>query len=167
MKRPLFHPYPALAALLLGGCAASGSYPSLAPRTYELARAPDTTEPTAIPADPQISARLAALLATAQSARGEFDTALAKARAAAAGAGQNASSDRWIAAQLALSVAERAHAPLETALAALDTEQRNRLTIATSNEDLQAIAATRSQIEAIADDQRSALQSLAAALNPR
>lgn len=167
MKRPLFHPYPALAAVLLGGCAATGSYPSLAPRAIEAPRAPEVVAPPAIRSDPQISARLAALLTATQAAQNDFTSALAKAQAAADGAGHSASSDRWIAAQTALSLAERAHAPLETALAALDDEQRSALARAISPADQDAITAARAKVESIAEQQRSALQALAAELMPR
>jgi len=110
----------ALLPLCLGlsACAAQGPYPSLAPRAIErglaggLAPAPcldgDGAEtqvvavaPAPVPSDPQLRARLAALLAQARQGQSAFAEILPRASSSAARAGA-AGSDAWIAAHVEL-----------------------------------------------------------------
>ena len=120
------HPCPLLplgAVALLSACAAGGEFPSLAPRPVEQAdRATPEPEPSGEATDavdPQLAARLAALVADARRGQTAFEAILAGAASAVAGAG-GAGSESWIVAQQAISRLESERAPTVIALAELD-----------------------------------------------
>ncbi|HEY9553501.1 MAG TPA: hypothetical protein VIR62_07875, partial [Allosphingosinicella sp.] len=124
---------PALIAMsaLVGGCAAQGSFPSLAPRAVERDFAggdqpvppclggAEAVEPAPTPspapagADPMLVSRLSQLRAAANEGDRAFGEAAAKAGTAVAEAG-DAGSESWIAAQVAVSEAEMARTPTVT-----------------------------------------------------
>lgn len=113
-------------AALLQGCAASTSYPSLAPRAVERIEgsgtpAPGTAEavPTLPPASADLTTRVDGLLAAAKSAHATFQARQASAELAVAGAGA-VTSDSWTAAEVALSDLQATRSGAVTALGELD-----------------------------------------------
>jgi hypothetical protein len=122
--------------LLVGmtACADQGDFPSLAKRPIESQSSAATSPlpPRVIqPVQPSLPiaastvSRLADAVQRAESGAVDFQAALpaaqnavAKARSAAFG------SETWVAAQMALSALERAHAPVQIALADVDDESR-------------------------------------------
>jgi hypothetical protein len=113
-------------ALLLGACAASGDYPSLAIRDVERvagSASPATGSAEVIPTLPPPSAdlttRLAGLVDTARQAHARFEAKRAPAERAVAAAGAPRS-DGWTAGQVALSDLQTARSGALVALAELD-----------------------------------------------
>jgi hypothetical protein len=107
---------------LLGACSApSGEYPSLAPRAAEAIdpRVPIPNEVKIGPADPNLSAHLAALIDQAQAGDSQFEAVAADAERLAAAAG-SPPGEAWVAAQQALSVAQAARGPTTRALGDID-----------------------------------------------
>ena len=156
---------PALA--FLSGCAARGDFPSLAPRPIEselMAERPAAPTREA-PADPALRARVAELVRLARAGQAAFDTALAKARDAAAGAGA-AGSDGWIAAHAAVSRVEAARAEVVTALAELDGLIVERARQPTSAGDLAMVNAALADVQAIVDRQGKELEAVRSSLSP-
>jgi hypothetical protein len=155
--------FPMLALLLspalLGACAQSGSFPSLAPRPAERAAAapasdgPAAAEPAPRVADPALTVRLDQLVA------------LASAQGAIARAGAPRS-ESWIEAQLALSRLEAARSPSVTAQSDLDTlvRERNGGGAPPSETDAAAIAAAAEQIGSLIAAQNEELARLSARL---
>lgn len=158
---------PLLLTILLAGCAAQGSFPSLAPRPVERALAEERPEPPAaeIPSDPALAARLAELTAKARQGDSAFSPLLEAARAAAASAGA-AGSDGWVDAQQRVTRAEAARAPTVTALAELDQLGIARARMPTSASDLAAVRAAVAEIQAMADRQHNQLEAVRATLSP-
>ena len=107
---------------LVSGCATPpANTPSLAPRAAEAIdpRVPIPNELVVGPADASLSARLAALIEQAQAGDTAFRGVIDNAERLAASAGAH-SSESWIAAQQALSVAQGARAPTTRALGDID-----------------------------------------------
>ncbi len=161
---------PALLILFVAasGCAPQGSFPSLAPRAVERELAGDAiavAAAPAVPADPQLASRVAALLAQAREGQAAFDAALGRARPAAAAAGA-AGSESWTAAQVELSRLEGTRGPTANALAELDRLSIERARRPTAASDLAAIAAASAEVQAMADAQVAALDALRRSLSP-
>ncbi|MXO76243.1 hypothetical protein GRI40_13580 [Altererythrobacter aerius] len=110
---------------MLGACASSGDYPSLAQRPAE--RASGTFGPPADPAPPvaepapsaDLVARLDTLMRDAQSIHAEFIRSAPAAERLARGAGSTGS-DSWAAAQVALADLDSLRSRAAVALAELD-----------------------------------------------
>jgi hypothetical protein len=118
-----------LGMLALAGCvSAGGPFPSLAPRAAEAIdpRVPIPSEPTVGPADPALSAQIAALVAAGLSGRAAFDQAMAEAERLTGGAG-GPGSESWIQAQQALSGAIAARQGTARALSDIDALAAARL----------------------------------------
>ena len=151
-------------AAALSACAAGGDFPSLAPRPIEREEAAAPAEPAGPvteAVDPQLAARLAALLADARRGQAEFETVLPQATSAVAGAG-DAGSEGWILAQQAISRLEAERAPTVIALADLD-----RLTIAHAGQpELPAVTAARDEARALAEAQEQRIGALREQLSP-
>jgi hypothetical protein len=114
-----------LPAGLVAGCAVNeASYPSLALRPIErveMTATPVAAAPEAAPPAPAASGNVAAALAAARKADGEFQAKLAASRPAIeAGRAAAPGSEPWIVAQQAYSDAESAKAGIGSALADLD-----------------------------------------------
>lgn len=147
---------------LLAGCIADqGSFPSLAPRPIE---AIDIAgEPAAAPVAPTVDPAQAAFAreeeARAKAGEQAFATVAAEAEPPIrAGAGQPAGSDRWTAAQVALSRLQAARAPVADALRALD---ERRLT-----SDDPALDAAFATVSATDTAQAARVSVLSALLSP-
>lgn len=158
----------------LGGCAAAGSYPSLAPRPGELGaatKAPspapssDRTPAPIAPGDSALTAQLAGLVEQARQGQTAFESALAAAATYVGRAGA-AGSESWIDAQKALSQLESARAPTATALSELDALARTRITSGGSagDADFAAIAAATETVRAMAEKQDAEIGRLSATL---
>lgn len=169
-------------AALLASCAASGPFPSLAPRAVERAGTDGTTPvppclsagqvaprpaetPIAVaePADPTLPARLAAFRAKAETGDRAFATAIDAAAKAASSAGA-AGSESWVLAQQAVSRAESARAPTLDALSDLsaltiETAQRRA-----NHEDAQALQDALHAVQEIADRQAARINGVGASL---
>ena len=180
MQTRLFRVFPAvlLALPLVGGCAAQGTFPSLAPRAVERdltggsapAGCPDIRAPAADPTlaapppvnpDPQLGARTAELLAAARAGQADFAGALPQARAAAERAG-TVGSESWVAAQLEISRLEAARARSVDALAELDSLAIRRSGVPVSEEDYQAVLAAAQEVRALTQAQQAELDRIAA-----
>jgi hypothetical protein len=114
---------------LAAGCSTTASpEPSLAPRAAEAIdpRLPVTVETPSAPADPALTARLAALLGEVRSAEPAFATREAEAGRLAAAAGPTAS-ESWIAAEQALSRLIEQHGVTTRAAADIDALASTRL----------------------------------------
>lgn len=150
------------AALALGGCAADGSFPSLAPREAERLYAagdPLQTTPDA-PVRPGLADRVAGFVAAAAAGEADFASALAAAQPLAARAGTRGS-ESWIAAQQAISRVEAARAATTRALGDLDqfaAEQARQGPLATA--DYQRLTEATGRVQAQADRQRQAVERL-------
>ncbi len=155
-------------AFLLGGCAAQGTFPSLAPRAVETAVAnePATTPMTVIaPSDRALVARVQALVRKAEAGRSAFDSALSSARQAV-GTGKSAGSDGWIAAQVAVSRLERMREPVGAVLSDLTVEQREVL-LGPESEDRAVLAEAFARVSALDIEQAKAVNGLIATLSRR
>ena len=168
----------ALVALpLLGGCAAQGPFPSLAPRAVERdltggsapvgcpdvaadAPAPAPATPPPVNLDPQLGARAAELLGAARAGQADFAAALPQARATAEGAGA-AGTESWVAAQLEISRLEAARARTVDALAELDALAIRRSSVPVSEEDYQAVLAATEEVRALTQAQQAELDRIA------
>ena len=110
------------ALVLVGACSTPpGSYPSLAPRAAEAIdpRVPIPNEVVVGPVDPALSSRLAALIDQAQAGDSAFRAAAETAERLSSAAGSS-QSESWIAAQQALSAAQKAREPTTRALGDID-----------------------------------------------
>ena len=108
--------------MLVGACSTPpGTYPSLAPRAAEAIdpRVPIPNEVTVGPVDPVLSSRLAALIDQAQAGDSAFRAAAETAERLSSAAG-SPQSESWIAAQQALSAAQKAREPTTRALGDID-----------------------------------------------
>ncbi len=122
-------PLALLAIASLGACSTPpGNYPSLAPRPQEAIdpRIPVPNEVHVGPADPNLSAHLAALVDQAQAGDRAFQGIAENAERLAASAGAQ-QSESWVAAQQALSAAQEARAPTTRALGDIDAIGANAL----------------------------------------
>ncbi|WP_332811100.1 hypothetical protein [Sphingomonas sp.] len=160
-----------LSPALLGGCAPSGSFPSLAPRAAERAAATPAqgdqaaAEPAPPAADAALTARLSRLVADARQGQQAFGAALVSAEGAIARAGAPRS-ESWIEAQLALSRLEAARSPSVTAQGDLDAlvRERNGSGAPPTEADAAAITAAAEQIRALVAAQNEELARLSARL---
>jgi hypothetical protein len=156
----------AMLAALLGGCAAEGDYPSLAPRPVEKElAATDPAPPAPLPDDPALAKRVAALAAEAQRGEAEFEAALPAARSAVAGAGAPGG-ESWVEAQQALSRLEAARRATVQALADLDAlalAEAGKTSL--SGADLERLRAAVAALQAIADRQHDQIAGLQARLS--
>jgi hypothetical protein len=172
----LVRKFPMLALLLspalLGACAPSGSFPSLAPRAAERAAATPApgdqaaAEPAPPAADPSLIARLDQLVAAAREGQQAFGPALVSAEAAIARAGAPRS-ESWIEAQLALSRLEAARSPSVAAQGDLDSLalERTQAGAPPNEADSAAIAAAAEQIKSLVAAQNEQLARLSARLS--
>jgi hypothetical protein len=151
------------------GCAAKGEYPSLAPRPFERAtQTASVAPPTPFPltSDAALVRRVGELVEKAKAGVGAFNSALSLARPIVAASDGVRASERWIAAQMALSRVERTREPIESALAEIDDERRHVVVISNSADRDYLDAATR-EVEAINASQRAAVRGLLARINRR
>ena len=155
-----------LLLLALAGCAAKGSFPSLAPRAAEKLSMdePVREAPVAAP-DNRLPARAAEWLAQARQGQAAFEAALPAARARAAAAGA-ATSESWIEAQMALSRLEAARAPTVTALAQLDALIAAQAGLPTNPDDLAAMQDVMETVAELARAQQEAIDRLRTSLSP-
>ena len=145
-----------IAVLLLAGCASSGAPPSLLPRAAE------TIDPRLEvvrpindrPADPALSARLAALVAEARRGDAAFEPAAAAAERLAAAAGDR-QSESWGAAHEALSAAIAAREPTAYAVGDIDALAAGKLQAqgGLAPNDLAAIQRAGAEVHAISTRQ--------------
>jgi hypothetical protein len=152
----------------LAGCAASGTYPSLAPRPQELARRqppPQAEPPAPAPADPAVAARIAELIGEARNGQSEFEKALAETRPIVSRAGA-AGSESWIDAQQAVSRLEGSRGKSVAALAALDAlgREKTEAGAAPDSADLAAIAAAENDVRALVEAQDAQIKALSGSL---
>lgn len=154
--------------ILMSGCAATGPFPSLAPRAIEreLAEA-DAAEarPVLIPDNPDLALRVNALLVEAKNSQAEFERAADEATDRARTAGP-AGSDSWIEAQQVVSRLESARATILRALADLDALGLARASEPTSTADLARIQAAMAEAQALADAQQERIERLESSLSP-
>ena len=150
---------PCAAALLLAGCVAQGTFPSLAPRPAEqIDMSVDPIRPDPMAADdPALAARVAALVAEARAGWREFEAEAGPAERAASASGP-AGSDSWVVAQQALSRLEAARGRTMAARAGLEELALERQDQPTSPADRQAIEAAISEAEAIIARQQARLE---------
>ena len=155
-------------ALLLSACATTpASEPSLAPRAAEAIdpRVPIPSEVVAGPADPALTAGIAALLAQVRGGDAAFQDAAREAERLAAAAGA-AQSDSWILAQQAVSAMVAARAPVTGALADLDALAAARLASGGMQPgDLAAIKAASAEAGAVSEGEAAAIDRLQAQLS--
>jgi hypothetical protein len=150
---------------LLSACSTPpGNYPSLAPRPQEAIdpRVPIPNVVRADPADPNLSAHLAALVDQAESGDHAFRTAAENAERLASSAGTT-QSESWVAAQQALSAAQEARGPTTRALADIDALGANALQknggIPAGNlAAIQAAAAKVAEIDRVEADRIDAIE---------
>ncbi|HEX9955448.1 MAG TPA: hypothetical protein VGB48_09585 [Allosphingosinicella sp.] len=150
------------AALLTAGCAASGSFPSLAPREVEAIYAagdPLQSAPDA-PDRAGLGARIESFAGAAAEGSGAFERALAATRPVAARAGARGS-ESWIAAQQAVSRVEAARAQTSRAVADLDEyalaeARKGPLSIA----DYERLTAAMDRLRGLAARQQDAADAL-------
>ena len=150
--------------LLLSACAAQqADVPSLAPRAAESIdpRVPIPNEVESGPADPALTARIAALLAEVRAGDAAFTAAAQNAEALAAAAGP-AESESWVVAQEALSALVAARGPVTRAIADLDALAATRIA-ATGGilpGDLDALQAATAEAGAIGQRQADVINRL-------
>jgi hypothetical protein len=161
---------PAVAAILLYnllvGCAASGSFPSLAPRPEELGQtAPAPPRLVPPPADPALGGQIAHLLGDAREGDAKFNAAVPATERAIHAAGK-AGSDSWVAAQQALSRLETDRTQTTVAAADLNTLMRSKMKAPApaAQADIDAINAALDQVRALSETQDQVLERLSAAL---
>lgn len=153
---------PLVFAVLLGACASSGNYPSLAQRPAERAQGtftPDTAEPAPPPPvapSADLAARLAELRSQAEATHAEFVRAAPAAERLANAAGGRGS-DSWAAAEVALSDLDSIRSRVAVALADLDALWVDSTLEAGPRE---AIGATRTAVEALVAEEDAVLARL-------
>ncbi len=158
-----------LAALLIAGCSAQGDFPSLAPRPIELGNSQPTSAAAPaqpLPSSPQLLGSANSSVKLAESGISAFDSALAAARAASNASDGTRGSERWVAAQMALSQLERTRAPAATAMANLD-DARRTLLMGAPSADVAAVEVAWARVQEIYQSQMEATQAVAAAANRR
>lgn len=154
-------------ALLIGGCADRGQYPSLARRPAETAYRVPTGTATA-PTAPAVmsegmAARLAGLRDKAAKAHATFEAARGSAtRAVGSARGASKGSESWSVASVELARLESARAQAGLPLAELDrieTEASNRA-VDGSDADLKAVLEARREVEALVQSETKVIDSL-------
>ncbi len=157
----------AAGAVLLAGCAQTSTrYPSLLPRANEGLNftEPDRPTPQAKP-DAGLDARIAALVATTESADRDFQAALKNAEAKVARArGLAAGTSQWLDAQTALSVLDGLRS--RTALTLADMDQLRIEHAQTGAPDYPALQAAMERAGEIVAAQESRARALEAAIAP-
>jgi hypothetical protein len=151
----------AVAGLALPSCAAEGDFPSLAMRPAERDRSveePVRPSPQ-VPDDAALRRRLGELTEAAAEGERAFDAAFGPADAAVDAAGA-AESERWVAAQQALSRLEAAREPTTRALAELDRLAVDRADLPTGEADRAALEAAIAAVERIAAGQQARIDGL-------
>lgn len=166
------HRYGARACIALAGlaalaaCADQSGYPSLAPRAVELpggAGSSAEAASTVIPVDPALEAKVAELIARAQTGDAAFASAAADGcKAAARARGASEGSEAWIGLQQALSALDAARAPVLAAAAELDQLVIERGTATATSVDTSRLAAAQEQVSAMDVAQQSRMTELAA-----
>ncbi|NJC32754.1 hypothetical protein GGR88_000228 [Sphingomonas jejuensis] len=164
MLRPLL---PAL--LLLSGCAArdDGAFPSLGIRAVESRSDAITTPPATppAPADAALRTRIDSIRADVDAGRRDFDQAFPGAsRTIRAGHGTASGSERWVAAQAALSALEASRAAASAALAATDSLLADRIA-AGETAGTDELLALRGDAQRVVDDQAARIAPLRAGLS--
>lgn len=161
---------PAVAAVLLcellAGCAAPGTFPSLAPRPEELGQAPPAPpRPVPPPADPALAGLLARLLGDARKGDATFKAAVPRTERAIRAAGKSGS-DSWVEAQQALSRLETDRTQTTVAAAELNSLLHSKMEAPTpaAQADIEAINAAIGQVRALSDAQDQVLGRLSGAL---
>jgi hypothetical protein len=156
-----------LPALLVSGCAAQGTFPSLQPREVE--RNVSTEEPVReqifVQSDPALRGRAAELLALARRGESEFESAYGRASTAAARAGAPGT-ESWLVAQQAISRVEAARDETTRALAELDALEVARAGQPTNSDDFAAVHAAAQEAQRISESQHARLARLRAAVGP-
>jgi hypothetical protein len=150
-----------IAALLLGGCASTERYPSLAIRDAERAMGtlqPAEPEPYVPPATPpETLDRLSRLVADAQAAHQAFLAAAEKGRATiAAGRGAAEGSDAWSRGQVALADLEASRSQAMITLAELD---RLYVDAELAGGELERISAARDVVYALIESESRTIDS--------
>ena len=168
------------ALLLAAGCTSQGAFPSLAERSVERAYSGRAAPPcatgegeTALPVraasaapavdDPQLRARIEALLEAVRAGQASFAAAQPAAARGAARAGA-AGSETWLEAQQELSRLEAARGRTVDALAELDRLAAARTADASAG-DAAAMAAGLEEARRVADAQQAELTRLQARIN--
>ncbi|WP_260925211.1 hypothetical protein [Novosphingobium sp. 9] len=160
----------AASSLLLAGCVANSSYPSLAQRPIEridnsLTPAPDTapTPPAPPPASSDLTTRLAGLVKYAKDSDSQFQTLRADAdRKISAASGTSLGSDSWGNAQVAMAQLDSARGGASSAMADLDalySDARDHTPVG-DTPSLQAIIAARETVLGIVTAENAAVDSL-------
>jgi hypothetical protein len=153
-------PLSLLLAGALAGCVTGGPFPSLAQREGETLPIEEPVRtPAAVADDAALHARIEALVAQARHGMDAFDAAYGPAGRAAAGSAPEGS-DRWIAAQQAISRLEAARAETTEAAAELDRLSQARADAPTSTADRDALAQAIAEAERIAANQQDRLNRL-------
>ena len=151
---------------LLTGCAAPGTFPSLAPRPEELGQAPPAPpRPMPPPADPALGGQLTRLIGDAREGDAKFKAAIPGTEHAIRSAGK-AGSDSWVEAQQALSRLETDRTQTTAAAADLNTLLRSTMeaTTPSAQADIDAINAALDQVRALSEAQDQVLERLGDAL---
>jgi len=163
---------PLATAVLLGACAGSPDYPSLARRDVErvegsaiAAEGMVDAIPTLPPASADLTTRLAGLLATARTAHQRFESRRPATERAVGSAGA-AGSDGWSTAQVALSDLQTSRSGAVTSLAELDemyvdARAANPEQVSPS---AAAIATARDQVDAWVSSENAVIERLNARL---
>jgi hypothetical protein len=122
------HPLSTAHVLLCASCAAPRGYPSLQPRSAEAIdpRVPIVATPSPGTVDPRIAAALGQAVAQARGGVSEFERLSGVAEARSVGAGP-ARSERWVAAQQALSALVAQHGVTTRAAADIDAIAADRI----------------------------------------
>lgn len=152
----------AVTALLLGGCASAGRYPSLAIRDVERATGtlqPAEPEPYVPPATPpETLDRLGRLVSDAQAAHRAFLAAAENGRATiAAGRGATEGSDAWSRGQVALADLEASRSQAMIALAELD---RLYVDAELAGGELERISTARDTVSALIESESQTIDGL-------
>lgn len=161
-------------ALLLTACGGDGGYPSLARRdaeqvtgTAEPAPGPTEQAPPA-PPSPELSSRLAQLVAKARGAHQRFTGEQGRTERLVAGArGAAVASESWSVATVALASLESARSEAMISLADLDTLNASERIAAAgggSQSDLAAVTAARNQVIALVAQEDAVLSRLRGAV---
>jgi hypothetical protein len=136
-------------------------FPSLAVRPAErgLSTAEPVHPPVAVPSEPALVQRVAALRQQAAEGDRAFDAAFGPVASAVAAAGDSGT-ESWVAAQQALSRLEAARVGTAGALRELDQLALERAAVATNEGDFAAIEAALAEVETLAAAQRTRWETL-------
>lgn len=158
---------PLIPGLLIAGCTAPASYPSLLPRAAESQSleepAAATPEPSA--PDPAVDAKVAAALRTLEERTNAFDSASSRAeRLVTAARGAAAGSEAWLDAHVALAELDALRsATSETAIPLDDLASERALSLAP---DYQPLTSAADRVRAAVTSQAERIAALQARLAP-